>query len=226
MTPALTVASLFVKGEYPYTVEYVQRLYEGVSRNLTRPFRFVCLTDRTGEMPAAVEAIPVERIAGCYAFWTKLRMFDASLGWSGRILALDLDTLIVGSLDPIVDYPARFVGAGDALAPSLDGPPVVGIKGGKTWLPRVQGSVMVWDAGACDSLWAQWSPAQADHYYTDQDWIGALMPSAAVMPVAWFPRISQAQPPWPDAKVVLVKKPKNHIAAERWPWFNALWRAA
>jgi hypothetical protein len=35
------------------------------------------------------------------------------------------------------------------------------------------------------------------------------------------------RPPWPkEAKVVLVKKPKNHEAVERWPWFEAMWGAA
>lgn len=224
MTP-LTVACLFVAGEYPYTVEYVQRLHEGVRRHLSRPFRFVCLTDRPWEMPAGVESIPLARIPGCYAFWTRLRMFDPSLGWTGRMLALDLDTLIVGALDPIVDYPGPFVAAGDALAPSLAGRPVRGTKGGKTWLPRAQGSVLVWDAGVADDLWTAWSPDVAAEYYTDQDWIAARYPDITVMPVEWFPRISQAEPPWPDARVVLVKKPKNHVAADRWPWFNALWRA-
>jgi len=224
---SLTVACLFIRGEYPYTVEYVQRLREGVARHLSRPFRFVCLTDRPHEMPAGVEAIAVERIPSCYAFWTRLRMFDASLGWAGRVLALDLDTLIVGSLDPIVDYPAPFVCAGDSLAPSLESPPVCGTKGGKTWRPRVQGSVIAWDAGAVNALWTLWTPAIAAQFYTDQDWIGELYPDVPVLPVSWFPRVSQVQWPLPaEAKVLLVKKPKNVLAADRWPWFNALWRAA
>lgn len=226
MTPRVTVVCLFVKGEYPYTVEYVQRLYEGVSRHLAQPFRFVCLTDRVDEMPAGVEGLHVERLPGCFAFWTKLRMFDASLGWTGRLLALDLDTLIVGPLDPIVDYPATFVAATDSLAPTLDGPPVRGVKGGKMWRPRVQTSVFAWDAGVGDALWAFWRPEIAAQYYTDQDWIGELYPDLPVLPVSWTPRISQARPPWPEAKVVFVKKPKNHLAAAQWPWFNALWRAA
>jgi hypothetical protein len=46
------------------------------------------------------------------------------------------------------------------------------------------------------------------------------------MPLAWFPRVSQIEdgPVPADAKVVLCKKPKNVIAARRWPWVQEAWQ--
>lgn len=231
----LTVVCLFVKGEYPYTPEYVHALYYGVRRHLARPFTFVCLTDQPWLFRPPIETRVVRAIEGVrHTFWTKLRFFDPALGLQGRVLSLDLDTLIVGDLSPIVDYPAAFACAGDLLAPSLEGPPARGVKDGRLWIPRVQGSCWVWDAGVTSDLWTDWHPSLASKYYTDQDWVSDRRPDVPVMPVSWFPRLNFTTtrlgvvhgPPWPDdARVLLVKKEKNHRLAARLPWFAALWRA-
>lgn len=230
----LTVACVWVKGEYPYTAEYVECLYRSVRRNLDRPFRFVCLTDRPALFSHPIQTIPVEALPVRHTFWTKLRLFDPAIGLTGRVLSLDLDTLVVGALDPIVDYPASFAGAADVLAPTL-GPPNRLEKGGRDWLPRLQGSVMVWDAGTVNRLWTLWYPELAGRYYTDQDWIADVLGEMPVMPVEWFPRLNRHlsgsgivhEPPWPaEAKVILVKKEKNHRLAAELPWFDRLWRAA
>src|SRR5688572_26028777 len=103
----LTVTCVYVRGEYPYTVEYVSRLRSMVARWIDRPFRFACLTDQPEAMPADVEPIPVAKLHG-FAPWTKLELFNPVRQWSGRVLYLDLDTLIVAPLAPIVDAPAWF----------------------------------------------------------------------------------------------------------------------
>ncbi|MDP3720781.1 MAG: hypothetical protein Q8T13_23715 [Acidobacteriota bacterium] len=218
----LTVACVLVKGEYPYTPEYVRRLLAMVRRHLARPFRFVCLTDQPHAMPAGVEAVEVARLPECFALWTKLRLFEHDRAWGGRVLYLDLDTLIVAPLDPIVDYPAPFALAADELA--AERPRIDTDRYGRRLVRRFNGSVMVWDAGTQGRLFDTWTPASAASLSTDQDWIGEQAHDAAGLPVEWFPRISRVQPPWPaEAKVVLVKKPKNHEAVLRWPWFDAAW---
>jgi hypothetical protein len=230
MTP-LTVACVFVRGEYPYTPEYVRHLFAGVRRHLARPFRAVCLTDQPETMPADVEAIRIDAYQGVHTFWTKLELFNPAHGLEGRILYLDLDTLIVGDLDRIVDFPASLAFAADELAQTFDGPIPQLTKGGKVWRPRFQTSVMVWYGGLHRDLLNAWRTADADRLYTDQDWIAERYPGASVMPVAWFPRLSlsvhddQLQL-GQDAKVLFTKKPKNHLAAERWPWFAEMWRAS
>jgi hypothetical protein len=223
----LTVACVFVRGEYPYTLDYVVRLERMVRRHLARPFRFVCLTDRADVVrEAGIEALPITPMVVPHAFWHKVRLFDPSIGLTGRVLYLDLDSLIVAPLDPIVDAPGQFTCAADLFGAG-DGPPVRGLHRGRRVVAKHQGSVIVWDAGAADDLWLDWTPDVAEAYVGCDDWISDREPYAPVMPLAWFPRISQVHPPWPDeAKVVLVKKPKNHIAAQTWPWFEPLWGAA
>lgn len=233
----LTVACVYVKGPYPYSADYVIRLEKMVRRYLQRPFRFVCLVDADtlrelgGLLSTTHESHPrgltlisslADRVPRNGAgYWNKVRLFQPGQ-FSGRVLYLDLDTLVVAPLDPIVDYPAPFALTEDALVRErahLDRD-----RYNRRLVRRYNSSVMVWDAGTAADVWHYWTPAVADRLSTDQDWIAERHPEAAAMPLDWFPRISRVQPPWPtEAKVVLVKKPKNHEAVERWPWFEPLW---
>lgn len=214
---SLTVACVLVKGHVDFSPVYVERLLLMVRRFVDRPFRFVCLTDQPGAMPDGVEAIriatPKEK-----GWWSKIELFNPGHGLRGRVLYLDLDVLVVRSLDEIIDFAAPF-----ALVPDAGN-----FKGadGRAVVKRYNSSCMVWNAGHCDRLFKEWFPSIAARLWGDQDWIGERMPDEAVMPLAWFPRISQrpGEQAWTDeAKVVLCKKPKNVEAAKRWPWFERAW---
>jgi hypothetical protein len=214
----MTVACVWVRGHVPYSAEYVTRLAAMVRRWIDRPYRFVCLTDRPEALPG-VETIRIPSPSPLRGWWAKVRLFDPVIGLAGRVLYLDLDTLIVGPLGPIIDYPATV-----ALAPP--GGAFVG-RDGLSVVYRYNSSVMVWNAGALEVLHREWTPAVADRLWGDQDWIGERYPSAALLPSAWLPRLSTVTgPPFGDAKVILAKVPKNHVAAGRWPWVADIWRAA
>lgn len=222
---SLTVCCLFVRGEYPYTVEYVTRLRAMAERWIDRPFRFVCLTDQPEAMPPGVEPITIEKLPG-FAYWSKLELFNPARRWTGRMLYLDLDSLLVSHLDRIIDVDAPF-----AL---IEDGPGVGRKSrardgfDRLIVRRFNSSVMVWDGGTYTHLYTTWTPAVAERLSGDQDWIGERAPEAKPLPAAWFPRISQiGPPPWPYVvKVILAKHPKNHEAVQRFPWVAPLWGAA
>lgn len=219
-----TVCCVFVKGEYPYTAEYVTRLRAMVARWMDRPFRFVCLTDQPWRFSAPIETIPVTKLAG-FAPWTKLELFNPIRQWTGRMLYLDLDTLIVAPLAPIIDTFAPFAITDD---PARSHTPRTKDSYGRQIVRRFNSSVMVWDGGTHTELYTEWRPAVAKRLSGDQDFIGEQLPHATTLPRAWFPRISEAvRPPWPvDAKVIFCKVPKNKILAEENPWFEPLWGAA
>lgn len=214
----LTVACVLVKGNVPYTPDYVARLAGMVRRSLGRkPHRIVCLTDQPEAMPAGVDAIKITLPPGLFGWWAKLELFNPAHNWRGRILYLDLDVLVVGDLALIGDYPAWF-----ALVPDAGNfQPRNGLRVVKAY----NSSVMTWTAGAGDDIWSAWSPAVAEIFWGDQDWIGAVKPRLAKMPLEWFPRLSQIEWPFipPETKVVLCKKPKNAIAARDLRGFNELW---
>lgn len=234
----LTVACVFVAGPYPYTAEYVVRLDRMVRRHLARPFHFVCLTDRAAELPASIDRIHIASLAGIVpdngvGYWNKLRLFDPAIGLVGRCLFLDLDTLVVDALDPIVDYPAPLALTEDAFV--VERAHLDRDRYGRRLVRRFNSSVMAWDGGTQSDLWTRWTPTIAQHLSTDQDWIGEQAEVARSMPLAWFPRVGQCLDAaerredrrWSGvpagAKVVLCKKPKNHEAVVFWPEIDALW---
>jgi hypothetical protein len=221
MTP-LTICCLLVKGEYPYSPEYVRRLKVMCDRFCARPFRFVCLTDQPKDMPKGVDAIPIKRFEGCHAYWSKLQLFDRRHAWTGRMLYIDLDSLIVAPLDPIIDFPAEFALTEDAWV--VERAHLNVDRYGRRLVRRFNSSVMVWDGGTQTDLFTKWTLADAERLSTDQDFVGEQAPHAQGMPLDWFPRASRVQPPWPsETKVVLAKKPKGPEACAKWPWFNEAW---
>lgn len=211
------MACVWVQGHVPFTPLYVQQLRLMVERHLSRPFRFVCLTDQPQRrMPRGVEAVPARRPAKCRGWWAKVQLFQSGL-FDGRVMYLDLDTLVVDALDPIVDYPSSF-----ALVP--DAGNWKGLYGLQV-VKRFNSSVMVWDAGVNTDLYERWTPSVAQHLWGDQDWIGRERPESDRMPLEWFPRISELKEraPKPPVKVVLVKHPKNHDVVSLYPWVKEAW---
>lgn len=220
MSTSLSVASLFVKGEYPYTPEYVTRLYAMVRRWIDRPFRAVCLTDQPWTIPD-VESIAVKKLAG-FAPWTKLELFNPAHQLTGRVLYLDLDSIIVAPLGPLVDTPAPFVITADPLEQAK---PRRQDSFGRKIVRRFNSSVMAWDAGTQTDLYTCWTPDVAMRLSGDQDFIGETRPNAVTWPRVWFPRLSKlgGQRPPGHAKVVLCKVPKNADAAKLHPWVREAW---
>jgi hypothetical protein len=97
-----------------YGPHYVDRLYAMVNRHLSRPFRFVCFTDDAEGIRQEVECLPMPPITLTEKYknhpWRKIGLFNPTLGdLSGTTLFLDLDLVIVDSIDPLFDYePSRF----------------------------------------------------------------------------------------------------------------------
>jgi hypothetical protein len=99
---------LCMKWGTKYGPEYVNKLYGMVSRNLHRPFRFVCLTDNSAGVHPQVDCLPLPELAlpegAPERGWNKLTTFINPLfDIQGRVLFLDLDVVIVGALDDFFD---------------------------------------------------------------------------------------------------------------------------
>lgn len=212
----LTVACVLVRGHVAFTPEYVWRLHSMARRRIEREFEFVCLTDQPKQMPKGVRPIEIKPPDGMKGWWAKIQLFKPGR-FGGRVLYLDLDTLLLDSLDEIIDFPADF-----ALVP--DGAPNFKGQNGLSVVKCFNSSVMVWDWDAVHQLHRNWTPSVARRLWGDQDWIGEQMPGARKMPLEWFPRLTSERE-WPEAaKVLLCKAPKNLQAAAMWKWFEEMWR--
>ena len=91
-----------------YGPEYVNFLRAGVGRHLKRPFRFVCFTDDANGLRDDVQALPLPELGlpkgqGDLR-WRKLAVFRKELyDLRGTTLFLDLDLVIVDSIDPFFE---------------------------------------------------------------------------------------------------------------------------
>lgn len=216
----ITVACVWVRGHVSFSPEYVVRLQAMVARYLRAPHDFVCLTDRPERLPATMGTMLVPTPVGVKGWWAKRHLFEPGR-FDGRVLYLDLDTLVVDDLLPVVNFNAPL-----ALIPD-DAPNFNGLEG-KLVIKRFNSSCMVFDAGVATDVYTSWTPKAASNWWGDQDWIAHLHRDAATMPLPWFPRLSQrpGEQVWTEeARVVLCKSPKNHVAAAKWGWFRELWHA-
>ncbi len=91
-----------------YDVTYVEKLRNMVARNVTIPYRFVCLTD----MPVSCcQTISLkDNLPG---WWSKIELFRPGLVSADRIIYFDLDTIIVGNIDEFLLEDGGFVALGN-----------------------------------------------------------------------------------------------------------------
>ena len=95
-----------------YGPEYVNRLYNTAKRNLTLPFRFVCYTDDSKNFESGIEARPLPEMEipnDNERGWRKLALFRKDVGLEGRVLFMDLDTVIVANIDDYFTVDGDFI---------------------------------------------------------------------------------------------------------------------
>ena len=120
----MTVNIVTIKWGDLYEPHYVNYLYGGVRRNLSQKFRFLCFTDDSTGIRSEVETFPIptsikqqelERIF----LGRKLQLLEEGLaGLQGPCLFLDLDVIIVSSIDEFFDYmPGNFCMCREWLPP-------------------------------------------------------------------------------------------------------------
>jgi len=217
---SFTLACVMVRGKNrDYSPIYVERLRDMVRRYTDRPFRTVCLTDQPKTMPAGVVAVKVPSVAkGERGWWRKITLFHPKAPFKGRVLYLDLDVLVVGNINPILDFPADFAIAPDC-APKF--------QGNRQWktVKGYNSSVMVWDHLARSRFYTKFDPKSPLRLWGDQDSIKEMSPNERTFPGEWFKRITPEGPAkWiPETKIILCVKYKNHKAIELFPWFRNYW---
>lgn len=160
---ALVISTWVWGSKYPQ--HYVDRLRVGVARHLREPYRW-----------AVFEPQPVDRhltkIPGCFA---RLRMFDPH--WQAengivegdRIVCLDLDSIVTGSIDPLFYTAQSFM----ILLGANSANPC-----------RMNGSIWMLRAGYRPDVWSDFSieaakKVPAYSFPDDQGWMESKMPKAS-----------------------------------------------
>jgi hypothetical protein len=81
-----------------YSEAWVEKLYRGFKRNLTKPFRFVCFVDRERKFKEPIEQMPLEHRPIGYGSCIEPFKLNEPMIFCG------LDTVIVGNCDKFANY--------------------------------------------------------------------------------------------------------------------------
>jgi hypothetical protein len=199
-----------------YSVDYVYKLQDAVTRNLVIPHSFICLSDRDipdvyCEPLATLPAIPKNQ----EGWWHKVSLFQPNRFYQGnRILYLDLDVVITGELD--------------TLAKQWAPPPLTMIYnfGPNRHHAAHNSSVMLWTAGdiRLNKIWVEFNrdPQRVmTGLHGDQCWIWrclreniANFPQYLISSYKYDIRQKLDQPKSPV--VVFHGSPKPHQCTEEW----------
>lgn len=155
------VAFQWNTGFRDYRPEYVNALARGYRKHLSRPHRFVCVTDETEGFSADVNVVPLPEEARVAASvqspegprfpssYRRLWCFsEAAKALGDVILMSDIDAAVTGAVEPLVDF---FEKSGSAF---------VGWQPSTTWgveQKRFGGGSWILQAGALTDVWTTFS---------------------------------------------------------------------
>jgi hypothetical protein len=127
----MTVTVTCVYWGNKFSLDYVYNLKAMVARNTTIPHNFICYSDK--KIPGIETRILKPGYEG---WWNKLQLFDSSNKVSDRVVYLDLDTVITGNLDWLLEYRGWFMGIEDVGAVNKHQPHLKNV---------LQTGIMAWD---------------------------------------------------------------------------------
>lgn len=140
----ITVACVMWGKKFPQ--KYVHNLKKAVEENTTVPHKFVCLSDKT------IPGVETKLLKpGFEGWWNKLQLFDKRTGLSGRVVYLDLDTIITGNIDWLLNYDGIFMGIEDLGSVNRHQQHLKGV---------MQSGVLAFDIDKYDLLWAEFLLSQ------------------------------------------------------------------
>ena len=218
-TDRLIVACVYRSGKFRgrnYGREWVLRLRSMVSHNLTVPHQFVCLSDVSVQ---GVDVIPLQ--TNWPGWWSKIELFGPALLSARRVLYLDLDVIINGCLDEMVEDSSAMI----LLPPHhliLDIPPTPK----KGVVRRYQSSCMLWTPAAGRVIYDDFRPEFMQDLRGDQDWIATIKPDCPTFPLSVVRKLGQCtrERPSPDeVKLILAVGGKNEEGAARFRWVREIW---
>lgn len=95
---------LCIKHGEKYSSIYVNKLYNMVKRHCSVPFKFACITENPSGLNKDIEVLNFPMLGGTRGWWFKPYMFSKQLPLNGTILYLDLDLVIIDSIDKFWEY--------------------------------------------------------------------------------------------------------------------------
>ena len=189
-----------------YTPDYLTRLHSAVKRNLVQPFTFAAITDQPEPIPGtAYQASP-----DLPGWWQKLALFHLTRKQrpEHRNLYIDLDSVIVGNLDGLLESYAKS---------RLAMPRNWARSGHGGW----QSSLMIWEGGAFPELHDHNTAADRSRLWGDQEWITQRLGETVdeIQPglvVSYKYHCGGGEPPAGACVVTFHGRPDPHEVTDQW----------
>lgn len=166
-----------------FTVEDVRRLNQSVSKHIDRPYEFYCLTN---DMKVDIPACKIPLKHNWPGWWSKMELHRPDLP-AGRTLYLDLDSHVVNSLAPILDYPGNLVMFNTRASKWKQKHPEAG------WVYRYQAATMLFDPGSMDWMYDKFLEDPNGYmkkFRSDQDVMGEWIPNQPTFPDNWMLKLA------------------------------------
>ena len=210
----LHIACVQVRNYEGRGAEYTAKLAAMVRRNVSTPYRFICVTDDPCLEIEGVETILAPtNLRNLRGWFTKLYLFAPGVFPKGeRVLFFDLDTLILGNIDDFASYAGPFAGLGDH----------------RTGGGNFGSGIMLWEAGTADCIWTEWVRQGCPlGDGTDDSWIASQTDPVRInrkLPgiVSYKFHKCRDGPPKAARIVVFQRRPKVHDCGAK--WVEKVWR--
>lgn len=208
-----------------YSPIYISRLKDMLLKHTIshKDLDFVCFSNLPkSEFREDIRVIPLQE--GWPVWWAKLECFRPGVDLERRILALDIDQLIVGHMDSIIDFPATLALSDywgyshfDSIKKAIESHKK---KRDCKLIPIYSSDAIVYNRGECDTLFTEFKPEYMYVYCGDQDWVAACLgPTIRRFPRSWGRKISKrdrGDTPLVlgDTKLIACHPVKNHQLRE------------
>jgi len=206
-----------------------------LSLHSTKELDFVCFSN----VPAKqfrndIRVIPLEK--DWPAWWSKIECFRPGVDLEKRVLALDIDMLIVGDMNSIIDFDAPV-----ALADYWSYSKFFSTKQAihrvqktrhQELIPIYSSDAIVYDKGECDCIYTDFNPAvHIDRYCGDQDWMAVCLgKDRPKFPRNWARKLCK-QDRGPDPidithkRMIACHPVKNHLLEEMgYTYADRIWK--
>lgn len=225
-----------------YSTTHVNMLRAMVKRHLDMDHEFVCLSDKNKGFRSDIRVVPLPK-AGSRAndpmALKRVWMFSEEAGEviGPRFINIDLDTVIVGDITPLLSRTEDFIvwkaPFYDAKHHEINGPPYC-----------YNASLMMMDAGSRKWVWERFSKdpdkeiRHAEHsgwiYHGDSDIVSnMLIPNEATWDLsdglyAYWTHLDMGEKPLPpDARIVSFYGPRcdpaDPVVQRKSPWVKRYW---
>jgi len=203
-----------------FTTEDVCRLYKSVWGHIDRDFDFYVLTNDMGaDVPGT--KIELKHPDDWPGWWAKMELHRTDLP-AGRTLYMDLDSHIIRSLEPILDFEGDLVMFPHKTNPKKLEPGLI---------HRYQAATMLFTPGAMswmyDKFLLDWD-YYLSHFRSDQDVMGEWIPDQPTFPDEWLMKLGTIEKnrflrkKKPDDVIIVTGQTKNggFRRTHEIPWFE------